>query len=627
MNYKTEQLTAMADLFKVLPEFDRGSGATRSISDCTKHGFFVVDTHDNVCREISYTEYSILNSLYGIEAAKMNNTFHKSFATVENADMDTLIAQQLMNYFSTYGLESLGLKAQNWVPVEKLELPEGMLPVSKIVVIRRATDNEIVELINDFLAMTKAPSARIITCMKELLPLATIDADEILSFELQVLAHELNGTIPSDPTTFLRYVIYELTGSTMLIKNRASINSIKSALKWNDGKVRLVEDAFAKADETRLASIFLRMKPLFLAFKADKKLSPTINRIRRYADEYHEPLSDFNLRNATSYARQGKLDEFTRLVTKASNRNLFKLWPALVANGEAPRIFSVRNGKSFVAPAGEAVPKDAAMIVAQMLRNRYDWRDKVFVIPDYIDYACPTSEKQFTGNIPWGTRLACPNDAFTVGIHWVNGKQNGYERRTDIDLHLNGVNHSYGWCYGYRDNGVIFTGDQTDAPGPIGAAEAYYFEPGDESFVLNASLFSGMENQPFKLFMTSVKPEVKHRNYTFDPKESLFTPIPLKFNKTNGRNMTIGMFADGQFYFYGGRLEDGIVPHANYADFIEGMKAKMKGTCTIKELIQLVGGTVVSDIKDVAEDMVDSVIDLRPESLTATTLLELIDNK
>ena len=40
--------------------------------------------------------------MYGIDKEKWNQTFHKSFATVRDTDIVTLITQQIIHYFTTY---------------------------------------------------------------------------------------------------------------------------------------------------------------------------------------------------------------------------------------------------------------------------------------------------------------------------------------------------------------------------------------------------------------------------------------------------------------------------------------------------------------------------------------------
>ena len=52
----------------------------------------------------------------GYDLRHLNAGFHKSFAAVRDGDPDHLFAQQILHYFSTYGLEQRGLPARAVIP-------------------------------------------------------------------------------------------------------------------------------------------------------------------------------------------------------------------------------------------------------------------------------------------------------------------------------------------------------------------------------------------------------------------------------------------------------------------------------------------------------------------------------
>ena len=84
----------------------------------------------------------VLNSaieLYGIKPEEWNQTFHKSFQTVIDTPIEVLVAQQLIHYFTTYGLEAMDLYNQDlvYIPHEKLEVPDldedvKLIPIVKL---------------------------------------------------------------------------------------------------------------------------------------------------------------------------------------------------------------------------------------------------------------------------------------------------------------------------------------------------------------------------------------------------------------------------------------------------------------------------------------------------------------
>lgn len=640
--YSKAEKYGMAKLFKVVPMtmFVR-SGDMVSLYQCVRRGFIVATEGGTVVEVIPKTVYNLLDQLYGTDALALNNTLHRSFADLATMSAEQYYTQQLLHYFSTYGHEALGFAANPWVPMDQQRLPMFRLNVDKLVVIHVADGGMIVDLINKYALSTVAPSSEIISAFRPLMHRITIPTDDIKSFELQVIKHDMDETVPSTPIGILRYLVYKTTGETVLIKNSALIAKIKDGIQGGK-EAACAQVILGRANKTELASIFLRYKPIFLAYKVYPGCAPIINKLRRMADTYHRPASDINIRNFTKLAFAGRQEDCAAVIEAASNRELVKLANHLGAriatggNGVQPGVFNVRNGRTFV--KAEAFDDDQVKLV-----NIYNWltlicdvlsvrlsqtlRDKVFVLPDYIDYAAPVSEKQFTGNIPWGTRItAALNGAYTTGVHWFDHKV-----RTDIDLHLNSATEHYGWNGGHRDGAnLIYTGDQTAAPKPLGAAEAYWFDASNGTFILSANLFSGSDDGcPFKLFMSLQKPSdvsVVNRKYVFNENEAVFPPIPMKFEK--GQNsMTLGLFAEGSFYFYGGAITDGIVPSTHYENFIKGLVGKVQNQWLISELLNQAGAIVVPDLNtdELTDEQKANAIDLSPAALTATTLLEIVD--
>lgn len=645
--FTDNQVAAMVDLFKLIPatRFVRGEDMTR-LAECYQHGFLVITEGGAVVQPIPTDLFELINTYHGTDTYALNQTFHKSFKTMAEGDIFELIEQQLLNYFSTYGLEAFGMTAANYVPEEALNMPFPA-PNRKLVIIRTANNGTIFDAIDNFAKNVAAPSPRMVAEFGELLEFVSVDTDQIKSFELRVMKHTKDGTVPTEPTEFLRYLVYRTTGQTLVIKNSNLISAIKNRVgSYNYGMLEdnQVEGLFAEADLTSLASIFFRYKPIFLAFKKYPGCAPYINRIRRLAEKYHKPLSDVNVRNFTTLVREYRMDDVLSVLSRASNRELIKLGNAIGARllqnqGESiPGVYSIRNGRTFVRADGlKGIPtKDYAHtfhvleLISDELVQRLSpsLKGKIFVIPDGISYSAPFSEKQFIGNIPWGTQLiGLPEGAFTAGIQWFNQDS----KRIDIDLHLNSATTHYGWCGGWRDGTeVIYSGDQTNAPLPKGAAEAFFFNPAqDEAFILGANLYSGPEVVDYKMFISRQPVEAYARDYTFDPNEAVMAPIPLRFDHTH--DMTIGMFANGAFYFMGGSIGHGIVPSGNYADYLKGLVAQLDARWTLTEVINACGGTVASPAVAKTIEAEDpnhpAIIDLSPEALTATTLLDLIDGK
>lgn len=645
-NYETTKVRSMLALFKAVPgdtmDDNMPDIAMASLEDCILHGFIFINQHGKVLSFVTMPLFVLADEAYGIDKEINNQTFWKSFERVRDMDPREYVTAQILHYFSTYGMETLGLKACPAVPVQDLDIPDTMLPYKRLTVLRLVSGSDMAQMINNYALHTVSPSKTRIEQFKPLMEYLTVRTDDIKSFELQVIQHDNKGTVPANPQTFLRYLVYKITGQTLIIKNRAMRKAIENAV-MDHTKVMLPYQYLSRADLTSLASIFFRYKPIFLSFKKFPDCAPIVNRIRRLADTYHTPLSDVSVQNFSTLVLANRWRDVETVMNKASNRELVKLYNFLCLRStnrkDVPGIYNVRNGRTFVrsnVPSRNVeeaymLTQGVRMVRCELLNRLSAVRGKMFYMPDYIDYAVPVTEKQFIGNIPWGSQLLTfnANEAFTTGVSWFDQKNT----RVDIDLHLNSATTHFGWNSRYTDGrDIIYTGDMTAAPLPLGAAEAYYFKPGNDKFILSVNLYSGPADTEFKMYMSSKKPLVpachgwSYDQFTFDPAEAMFAPIPMKFHE-DSRAMNLGLFARENFYFYGGAISHGVVPSSNYGDFIDGLVAKLDNTLLMRDLLNNCGALMVTE-KDIAEmddEQKANVISLAPEDLTATTLLDIID--
>lgn len=558
-------------------------------------------------------------------------TFHKSWEKVANEDYVTLLAEQIAHYFSTYGLESLGYHAVPLVPVEELIADPNARPSFKsfrTVVVMSSIGAQ--KVIDTTLRSVKAPHRMKMKYYEEYVKNTTLADSDIASFELRIMWYKEHDAVPQNGQDFIRYALYTLTGSTLVIKNNRTITAFKRAV-WRDD---VAYNLLSKANLAECAKVFHRFKPLFLAFKEDARCKPLVNRIRRLADTYHQPLNDVSIQNFSKLFNEKRATDCQKLLDTASMRNLIKLYNFYgerqeMTNDDRMSAFSIRNGKIHLEDnCNPYVPVGMQIAIAKAMEEKANniFKDKIFYIPDYIDYAVPTTEKQFLGAIPNGTIVYGPdNKAFSAAICWDNYKG----RRTDIDLHMMGVDRSYGWNSYYRDNdenAVLYSGDMTDAT--YGAAEAFYFKPNGRDFVLTANNFTGEIGVPFKFFISESKPV--QRNWSsgatspIDVKSAIFPPIPLNFPDPNG--CTLGMFMGSDFVFYNGSLDMGRIPdRSRYPDFIKAMKRKLNTMMNLHSYLVICGARVVSDLSRLTEEEQKNVIDLSPENLTTETLMSLVD--
>ena len=635
---------AFVHLFKVIvtnPNIRNSEVAPR---EQLRRGFIVVNENLQPV-DISMDSFRAIDSEVGIEVRNFNQTLHKSFGTVAYADFGYLLMAQLMNYLSTYGAESMGLKAGNFIPAEKLDLPTEFRNVARITVIRKVSHSDAVALFNDYLTRLKAPNTRIMNSVKTLINYATLPIDDVASFEVQIVYADAKGLYPVNPISGLRYLIYKITGNTLIIKNQRTIRVIKakaeaSCSSYFDSKTANLPAAVLRSNMIGFASIFLRYKDLFLAFKKFPGCAPLVNQLRRMADTYHKPLPEDAVQNYVQMMMKGRYMAATKVLNDADNRSLIKIINFCLSRATdefMPAVYAVRNGRLFVNEDGIApLTKDSAAMYSTCIRECMKllhfrlfafFRNKIFLMPDEMVYSTPTTEKQMMGTIPMGSFMPLSGNV-VVGVHWFNHKSEKGEQRVDIDLHMNSATRHFGWNGGWRDGDeTVYSGDMTNAPYPYGAAEAWYNTVGKEDFIYEVNLFSGPENQEFKVFFTKSDRDQLRRNFTFDPNACIAPPVKLNF--ADGKHMTLGLLTTDGFYFYNGALTSGIVPQANYESAIKGIKHSLRNRFGMTKFLQTVGATVITmeDYVKLDDEAKAQVISLMPEDLTQSTLLDLVDGK
>ena len=575
---------------------------------------------------------------------RLNNPFHATWDKVANADYRQLIVEQVLHYLSTYGREAFGLGAAPVVPTESFQFPDNQpLPVESLTIMH-VVDAEVAnDIVEHTLTTVAAPHKNDMVFYSTYCKNTTLSPEKVKSNELRTLLYTMKDLYPEDEDEFIRYLLYRSIGSTLVIKNKKTIKAIKNAMK--DEKIaRFVLTGFQKANLPKLARNFLRLKPIYLAFKTPDTAS-YINKIRRLADIYHKPMSDLRVANLSNLFYQGEVEKAKKVIGKMSMRELIKVRNFVNMNqfchGGVIEAYNIRNGKIHLEEGknrtagitGATAMDVMSEALCQELCNRTRCKlaGKIFFIPSYIGYCAPVSEKQFIGNIPYGTKFSFPNTV-SLGIFWENYKN----ERTDLDLHLTTPSGAFGWNASYRneERAVLYSGDMTDATN--GAAEAFYanYSKLDEPYILSANNFTGMPDVPFKFICT----ESRFEGYTggvwgppatcpIDISKTLFPPIDLKFKDTNSQ--TIGFGCRNVFYFYGGELNSGIVPdRSKYREYMDALYARTSTSMTLRALLRTAGARVVNEIgyEQLTDEEKAQVVDLTPSALTRTTLIDLVDS-
>ena len=126
--------------------------------DLFKHGVIVLDESGNLyTKPICPLLRDLILDAFGNSNDQWYNSFHKSWEKVANSPIETLIAEQLIHYFSTYCLESIRLSAHPYIPAEQLFVDLDEKPsIESFTVVRILPRNTCKTLATDYLLSLKS---------------------------------------------------------------------------------------------------------------------------------------------------------------------------------------------------------------------------------------------------------------------------------------------------------------------------------------------------------------------------------------------------------------------------------------------------------------------------------------
>lgn len=390
----------------------------------------------------------------------LNKSFYKSFETVLNSSRFDLYMDQILHYISTYGTDFEG---EVYIPVGNAEAPKLEL---KFTVVKAVSREEMIEMCLDMLRSGIALKEETIDDLLEILEdicYMFTGKEGIRNKESLIKIADMHGVLPDDNVEVLRYCVYKATGDTLLIKSEDSIKKIKVSA-FNP------EEVFVNHGVEKLAQIFNRFKPIFLAFK--KRCPSTINKIAKLSKGFHIPMKANPLNEVT--CRKLGMADVSYLSTNATPYALFRAMNAMSSRlyGQSSFCYRIRNGKSW-SKEGSKANCDILIhnidAVQKIVKRRFNLEGVSVYMPDDVEYTLPTSEKMFVGNIPTGTTFY--GDQLAIGVYWENS-WGAY----DIDLSavsLEGKKIGWNAAY-YNKDGITYSGDMTDARN--GAIEYLHFQ-------------------------------------------------------------------------------------------------------------------------------------------------------
>lgn len=429
----------------------------------------------------------------------LNQTFHKSWKTIFRSSREDLLLEQIRHYISTYGSN---FQDEIYIPKEVLEIPDTKV-VFKVVKAypKEVMTKKCLELLQSGIALKEETINNVLSILVDELSYKFSGNENIKNKEAIIKIADMYGIIPNDTLEFFRYILYRTTGESLLIKSKEVIEGIKNS-NYNPAI------QFEKFGLEKLAEIFNRFKPLFLAFKT--KCPKTINKISKLSKVHHKPLVSNPLNYVTSLILNKEED-----LHWLDNATPFALFRAISAcytriHGQYAFAYRIRNGKSFIKTNKvSAAAWTNYDFLLNYCKNRFNLKGKKYFLPQDVEYALPTSEKMFVGNIPTGSKFF--GETLAVGVYWEN-KWGAH----DIDLSGLNIGGKVGWNSDYKQgNGdLMYSGDITDAPN--GAVEYLYAKNGlNEPTLVNSNVFSGQGNCEYKIVVG--KGDQIDYNYMMNP--------------------------------------------------------------------------------------------------------------
>jgi hypothetical protein len=392
--------------------------------------------------------------------------------------------------------------------------------------------------------------------------------------------------LPKDTVEFLRYVLFKTTGETLLIKNCETIAAIKVS-DFNPEKL------FVSFGLENLAEVFNRFKPLFLAYKA--KCSSIVNKISKLSKSNHKPLVQ-NPLNMVTHRLIG--DSELHWLENATPFAMFKALSACHSrqNGQDNFVYHIRNGKSWTTKNQLSEGQNNVMtantdLIIQSLKNRCNLSGKKFYFPKEVEYALPTSEKMFVGNVPTGTKFY--GERLAVGIYWENSWG-----ANDLDLSAMSISGSkVGWNSSFHDGDLTYSGDITNAPN--GAVE--YIHVGnncDSEYLMINNVFDGEPDCKYKIVVGDA-PRVSEK-YMMNPNKVAFECVTNSVQKQTILGMLLPLAKRRCFVLL--NFGKGNTRVSRGTEGIEALKQQWTNPLSFKEIVMTLGAEIVSCPEDADHD-------------------------
>lgn len=555
--FKSSTIASLIEMFNVCPFGDKlnGVSSTEDLMDIMKDGIKRGYLVHPAC------DASHISHFLATRDMQYNSTFYKTWNDVKNKSRFELFVDQVLHYMTTYGtdfteeayLPNVNPEEPAWntykviSPITYDDLYTKCLGMLQAGI---ALKSETVKVLTDYI-ITYAR-------MNDIDP----NIDSIKNREAMVILCDALGLLPRNGDRLFAHIIYKTTGQTMIIKNRDTRNRIQMKMNLGGDEIRNMWRALNDGQMIALAGVYNRYKELFLSFKnhRDPMMNKIINKIGHLSKKHHKPMTrgfwETLLANETYNPA-----EVAEKAKTATNFKLIQVMQSirerlLLAAGMGDNLYIIRNGKVFMKENNYSVVnskyftwEEIYQILKDQLIENLSKKACTVRFSDKFNLACPTSEKNFIGDVPMGSYATLDNEG-VFGIYW----RNEWGTR-DFDISYNDIaGNRIGWNSEYynANKDIVYSGDITDAPN--GANELMQFKNGCPDGIIYVNRYRGNPNSKFKLFFG--KDDNKNWNinsyklagsyYMVDPNKVI---LETMVTQSDAAEMMVGVILDNKVHF------------------------------------------------------------------------------
>jgi hypothetical protein len=540
-----------------------------------------------------------------------NSTFYKTWEDVTSKSRLDILVDQLIHYASTYGTDFQG---QPYIP------NDGCYEIdyNKYTVINPISPQELFDKCKDILysgiALHKNTLNPICEYIIDNYTDGCLDINCVKNRDAIVILCKALNVYPSDPQSLFKLIYYTITGNPMVIKDKNSILMMSHCDKFDWFKL-------TETELISLASVFNRYKSLFLAVKKLGKYNYVINKISKLSKKHHnhpfitpfwnKVLSKTNNIELIQYKAK-ELSNF-RLVSLINTIN-YRLCVASECDAKCMHI--IRNGKIYINDPKYTYDKTAyyilikKVLIDQLISNL---KSKACVVkfPIGLNLMCPMSEKQFVGNIPYGSYYEFDKHNY-IGIYW----RNEWGAK-DFDLSFISLNGcKYGWNSRFTDpvNSIIYSGDMTNADPE--ATELLYCAKNCPNGIIKVNRYNGEVGSKFKIFFGNQHITDMRHNYMVDPNTVKFESMM----ESDGREGSICYINDNKAYFIYLHTSNDMVSSTMNKEYMKCIERKLDTYVDLKSILLSAGFEEYDSTKH-------NKIDLDLSDLKKDTLITLFSKE